>query len=147
MVFPAAAAAPLDGYKATYMAGFVARSAGTSATTDIFTIFGSATKTVRVLAMGISGSTATAAAYYDIIPKATIPGGADPDGDLVKQIKITPLAHSLSHPDFWGVFWCVLCHQFSLQGSTIHHKHTNICCNRYQNNNYERKNIRFSNNN
>lgn len=55
-----------DIYKATYgaAAGF---SAGTAATTDIFTIYGSGTKTVRVTRLLISSTTSTAAAYYDVI--------------------------------------------------------------------------------
>lgn len=65
--YSAVAAAALDGYKATYAAAFVAQSAGTAATTDIFTIFGSASKTIRVLQIGISGTVATTALYADAL--------------------------------------------------------------------------------
>ena len=59
--------APLDGYKATYAAALVGLNVGTSATTDCFTIFGSGTKTIRVLRVSVSGSVATAAAQYDLL--------------------------------------------------------------------------------
>lgn len=59
--------APLDGYKATYAAAAVGVSFGTSATTDCVTIFGSASKTIRLLHLRISSTSATAASYYDLL--------------------------------------------------------------------------------
>lgn|SRR5574337_852801 len=65
--YSAVAASLLDGYKATYGASAVGVSFGTGATTDCVTIFGSASKTIRVLRLRISSTTATAAAYYDLL--------------------------------------------------------------------------------
>lgn len=59
--------ATLDGFKATYSAAFTALNPGTAATTDVFVLVGSATKTIRVLRFGISGTEATAAAYKDVV--------------------------------------------------------------------------------
>ena len=57
----------LDGISsATYRAVCAPFSAGTSATTAIATITGSATKTVRVTKVSVSSTTATAAVYYDL---------------------------------------------------------------------------------
>lgn len=56
-----------EGQKATYGAAATAFSAGTGATTDIFTIYGSASKTVKVQKLLISSTTATAASYFDIV--------------------------------------------------------------------------------
>lgn len=61
------AACMVDGYKATYMSSFAAVSAGTSATTDFFTIFGSATKTLRVLQIGFGGTIATTAENWNVL--------------------------------------------------------------------------------
>lgn len=57
----------IEGKKSTYGAAAVGFSAGTGATTDIFTLYGSASKTIRVLKVLISSTTATAAVYYDYI--------------------------------------------------------------------------------
>lgn len=63
----ATAAFSMDGLRATYGAANIGFSAGTSATTDIWTFYGSATKTIKVLQVQFSSTTATAAAYYDVI--------------------------------------------------------------------------------
>ena len=57
---------PLDGSKATYSAAYTAGSLGTSATTAVFQIGGSASKTVRVTDVIISATIATAGEEYDL---------------------------------------------------------------------------------
>jgi hypothetical protein len=59
--------APIDSYKLSYAAAFSAVTPGTSATTDVLQIFGSATKTVRVTRLGFSLTTATTALYLDTV--------------------------------------------------------------------------------
>jgi len=54
------ASSPLDGQKATYSATSALAFASASSATDIFTITGSASKTVRVLRIGFSGTQTTA---------------------------------------------------------------------------------------
>lgn len=56
----------VDGPDPTYIAAFTAFSPGVAATTDILTLAGSATQTVRVLQVGLFVDTATAAAEYDV---------------------------------------------------------------------------------
>jgi hypothetical protein len=53
-------------FNATYRATCAPFSAGTGATTDIATITGSASKTIRVTKIVVSSTTATAAVYYDL---------------------------------------------------------------------------------
>jgi hypothetical protein len=75
-----------DNFKATYGAAATAFSAGTAATSDIFTIYGSGTKTVRVTRLVVSSTTATAAVYYDLVlaKRSTIPtGGASSSPSVV----------------------------------------------------------------
>ncbi len=57
--------APVDGTKATYAASITALAPTAAATTDIFTIIGSATKTVKVVFLRISGQIATTAIYVE----------------------------------------------------------------------------------
>lgn len=68
---------PVDGFKASYMAVFVALNVGTAATTEIVTLYGSATNVIRVLQIGISGTIATAAAYFDVVlaKRSAVPTG------------------------------------------------------------------------
>lgn len=61
------AGAPLDGFKTTYAAALTALNPGTSATTDVAVLTGSASKTIRVIRFGYSGTEATAAAYKDLV--------------------------------------------------------------------------------
>lgn len=56
-----------DGGKATYSAAYVAQSVGTSATTAIFGINGSATKVVRLVQLIVSVTIATAGEEYDFV--------------------------------------------------------------------------------
>lgn len=58
-------AVPVDGQKATYRASIQGLAAVTGCT-DLFTITGSATKTVRVTRIELSGTIATAAMYLDV---------------------------------------------------------------------------------
>jgi hypothetical protein len=66
-----------DGGKATYSACYTAQSAGTSATTEIAYIAGSATKTIRVLGIILTGTQATAGQEYDLTiqKEAALPTG------------------------------------------------------------------------
>ena len=54
-----------DGGKATYSAAYTAQSLGTSATTALFYIAGSASKVVRLLQLIVSATIATAGEEYD----------------------------------------------------------------------------------
>src|SRR6266571_2441944 len=66
-VTPANQAAPIDGQRATYSAAKVGLVPGSSAT-DIFTITGSASKTIRVTRIEIVGTTTSAtAAALDVL--------------------------------------------------------------------------------
>jgi hypothetical protein len=58
--------APLDGYKATYSASVTDLTVAAAAT-DIFTLTGSATKTIRITHFSISGTETTAKQFYDVI--------------------------------------------------------------------------------
>lgn len=80
------AAAPLDGYKATYSAAFTDLAAPSLAT-DIFTITGSATKTVRVLQMRASATQTSGTAYQDIqvIKRSTANSGGGASNIVVVQ--------------------------------------------------------------
>lgn len=62
------ASAPLDGYKATYSTSILGLASATTAT-DIFTITGSATKTVRVLKLEIAASQTTASPQNVVLIK------------------------------------------------------------------------------
>lgn len=53
--------ANIDGQKATYSASILGLVASSTAPTDLFTIYGSATKTIRVTRLAISGTQTTAA--------------------------------------------------------------------------------------
>lgn len=59
-------AAPVDGIKATYRAASVTGLAVAGAATDVFTITGSATKTIRIIKVSVAG-TQTVAATNDIV--------------------------------------------------------------------------------
>lgn len=63
--------------KPTYSAAYLAQSAGTSATTDIFILGGSATKVVRLLQLAITITTATAGVAYDVmlVKESALPTG------------------------------------------------------------------------
>lgn len=61
------ASVPFDGGKTSYAASYKATSVGTSATTNLFTITGSATKTVRVTRLAVSGTIATTAEEWDLL--------------------------------------------------------------------------------
>lgn len=61
----AVSAALVDGTKATYAASISALAVTAAATTDIAVLAGSATKTVKVISLRISGSIATTAVYVD----------------------------------------------------------------------------------
>lgn len=67
VTFSNAAFSLLDGTKATYIASKTGLAAATSSATDIFTVTGSASKTVRITRLGISATVATAAATIDIV--------------------------------------------------------------------------------
>lgn len=58
---------PIDGFQATFCASILGLNVGTSATTDIFTIFGSASKLVKVTRLQIMATIATAAALFDVL--------------------------------------------------------------------------------
>lgn len=60
---------PNEGQFPVFGASFTGVSAGVGATTDFFTIFGSASKLVGILQIGLISTTATAAAYYDLVVK------------------------------------------------------------------------------
>src|SRR5437879_5608942 len=55
----------VDGYKATYRAAITGLAAVTGCT-DLFTLTGSATKTIRITRVEFSGTVATAALYLDV---------------------------------------------------------------------------------
>lgn len=57
---------PNDGHKATYSATYTAQTVGTAATTAIFYIAGSATKTIRVCKVVVSATIATAGQTFDL---------------------------------------------------------------------------------
>ena len=56
-----------DGGKATYSAIYTAQSVGTSATTALFYLSGSATKTIRLLQLIVNATIATAGEEYDLV--------------------------------------------------------------------------------
>ena len=58
--------APDGVQSATYYANYKAQSAGTSATTNIWTFAGSATKTVKITRLTVSATASTAAAIFDL---------------------------------------------------------------------------------
>ena len=63
----AVSSASVDGTKATYSASYKGQSAGTSATTNIFTFAGSASKTIKIVRLYIAATAATAAVYLDVL--------------------------------------------------------------------------------
>ncbi len=73
----AVSAAPVDGTKATYSAAVTAQAPTAAATTDIFMLIGSATKTVKVTSLRISGQIATTAIYveYQLFKRSTADTG------------------------------------------------------------------------
>lgn len=66
-VYQRVISAPEDSQLATYSIVYKGQSVGTSATTNIFTIAGSATKTVKITRLYIAATAATAASYFDVI--------------------------------------------------------------------------------
>ena len=77
-----------DGGKATYSASYVAQSVGTSATTAIFGLVGSATKTVRLVRLIAGVTIATAGEEYDFLlqKESVLPTG----GTLATVATIVP---------------------------------------------------------
>jgi hypothetical protein len=73
----AVSSAPVDGNKVTYRAAVSALAVTAAATTDIFQIIGSATKTVKITGLRISGSIATTAVYvdYQLFKRSTAAAG------------------------------------------------------------------------
>lgn len=72
--------APVDGAKASYSAALTALSPGTSATTVVAQITGSASTVVRVTKVRVSATEATAAAYHNvqIVKSSTAIAGGTP---------------------------------------------------------------------
>src|SRR5947208_2799094 len=66
-LFQRVLAAPEGSEKSTYWATYVAQSAGTGATTNLFTMAGSATKTVKLVKLFVSATCTTAAAIFDVL--------------------------------------------------------------------------------
>jgi hypothetical protein len=82
----AAYMSPIDGNKTTYASALTAINVGTSATTVLAQVVGSATKTVRVTKIRVSATQSTAAVYYDlnIVKSSTaISGGTASAGTVV----------------------------------------------------------------
>ena len=79
----------LDGKKASYRCIYSAVAIGTAATTNIFTIGGSATKTVRVTRIQASGTKATTADQYDA--QLVVQSAADTLGTAVTATAKVPL--------------------------------------------------------
>lgn len=83
--------APLDGYKASYSAAVQGLASAASAT-DIFTLTGSATKTVRITHLEVSGIATT---ILDTSVEAIVRTTADTGGT---GVAVTAVAHDQNSP-------------------------------------------------
>lgn len=77
----------IDGHKATYRAAYSGLAAVT-ACTDLLTIAGSSTKTIRVTRVELSGTIATAAMYLDVL--GIVRSAADTGGTKVTAAALVP---------------------------------------------------------
>src|SRR5215472_10898373 len=94
-----------EGTKPTYSAAVSAINLGTSATTDVWTITGSASKVIRVLRMTISGTIATTAVNFDVsvIKRSTADSGGTPAAATVTPYDANDAAGTATVNSYTGV--------------------------------------------
>jgi len=93
-----------DTQKATYYANYTGQSVGTGATTNIFTVAGSATKTVKIVGLYIAATAATAASYFDVLVKrqsTADTGGTAATAATILPADINDAAASAAAPKFY----------------------------------------------
>lgn len=96
--------APEDTQLTTYSAMYKAVSAGTAATTNILTMAGSATKTVKITRLTFSGTIATTAVYFDILvnrQSAVDTGGTAATAATIVKYDTNNAAASAAAPIFY----------------------------------------------
>ena len=96
--------APDGSQETTYFANYKAANAGTSATTNIFTFAGSATKTVKVTRLTVSATASTAAAIFDLClnkQTAADSGGTAATAATILKAAVADSAATAAAPIFY----------------------------------------------